>query len=61
MHVNVRNVGVVRVGVCITVYMRERGGGDGEGADSETPSLPSYTLRYISLTDLDRLSQWGFR
>jgi hypothetical protein len=27
-------------------------GGDGEGADSETPSLLSYTLRYVSLVEL---------
>jgi hypothetical protein len=27
-------------------------GGDGEGADSEASSLLSYTLRYVSLTEL---------
>ena len=27
-------------------------GGDGEGSDSEVPSLLSYTLRYVSLTEL---------
>ena len=30
-------------------------GGDGESTDSETLSLMSYTLRYVSLPDLDRL------
>jgi hypothetical protein len=34
-------------------------GGDGEGADSETPSLLSYTLRYVSLTELDNVFQVG--
>ena len=34
-------------------------GGDGESVDSEDPSLLSYTLRYVSLTDLDRLFQFG--
>jgi hypothetical protein len=29
--------------------------GDGEGVDSETSSLLSHTLRYISLEDLTRL------
>ena len=28
-------------------------GGDGESEDSEVLSLLSYTLRYVSLTDLD--------
>ena len=27
-------------------------GGDGEGVGSETPSLKSYTLRYVSLAEL---------
>ena len=30
-------------------------GGDGEGAGSEESSLLSYTLGYVSLTDLVRL------
>ena len=41
-------------------------GGDGEGVDLETegvdleaPSLPSYTLRYVSLTELDTLYRVG--
>ncbi len=40
--------------------MREEGG-DGEGVGSEVTSLLSYTLKYVSLTDLDRLCQFGFR
>jgi hypothetical protein len=36
-------------------------GGDGEGADTESPSLVSYTLRYISLTDLDIVCRVGLR
>ena len=43
------------------VYMRERGGGDREGAGSEALSLLSYTLRYVRLADLDRLCQFGLR
>jgi hypothetical protein len=27
-------------------------GGDGEGAGTQTPSLLSYTLRYVSLAEL---------
>ncbi len=30
-------------------------GGDGEGAGTEAPSLLSYTLRYVSLVELDTL------
>ena len=36
-------------------------GDDGEAVCSETPSLMSYTLRYVSLADLDRLCQFGLR
>jgi hypothetical protein len=36
-------------------------GGDGEGVDSEVSSLLSYTLRYVSLTELVTLCQFGFR
>ena len=36
-------------------------GGDGEDAVSETPSLLSYTLRYVSLVELDTLCHFGFR
>ena len=55
MNVNVRSVGVGRVGVCMLCTSVTEEGGDGEGAGSETSSLLSYTLRYVSLTDLDRL------
>jgi hypothetical protein len=34
-------------------------GGDGEDTDSEAQSLLSYTLGYVSLTDLYRFCQWG--
>jgi hypothetical protein len=40
---------------CTCVHATEEGD-DGEGAGSETPSLLSYTLRYVSLSDLVRLS-----
>ena len=40
------------------VYVREEGG-DGESVVSEALSLLSYTLRYVSLSDLDRLCQVG--
>ena len=33
-------------------------GGNGEGVGSEALSLLSYTLRYVSLSDLDRLPVW---
>jgi hypothetical protein len=42
------------------VYMRvSEEVGDGEGTDSDALSLLSYTLRYVSLTDLYRLCQVG--
>ncbi len=34
---------------------------DGEGPGSETPSLLSYTLGYVSLVELDTLCQFGLR
>ena len=34
-------------------------GVDGKSVDSEATSLLSYTLRYVSLTDLVRLCQFG--
>ena len=43
----------------LPVYDEE--GGDGESVDSKALSLMSYTLRYISLVDLDRLNQVGLR
>ena len=36
-------------------------GGDREGTGSEVSSLLSYTLRYVSLTELDTLCQFGLR
>ncbi len=36
-------------------------GEDGEGAGSETPSLLSYTLRYVSLAELGTLCRVGLR
>jgi hypothetical protein len=41
--------------------MREEEGGDGEGTDSEVSSLLSYTLRYVNLTELGHVCQFGFR
>ncbi len=37
------------------VCIRDEEGGDGKGAGSETPSLLSYILRYISLAELGTL------
>ena len=55
MYVNVRNVGVGRVGVCmLCTYVNKEGGGE-KSVGSESLSLLSYTLRCVSLTDLDRL------
>jgi hypothetical protein len=36
-------------------------GGDGEGAGTEASSLLSYTLRYVSLTELVNVCQVGLR
>ena len=36
-------------------------GGDGEDAVSETPSLLSYTLKYVSLVELGTLYRVGLR
>jgi hypothetical protein len=57
--VDVRSVDVGRVGVCIlcTCVKEERGGEGSSGPD--VPSLLSYTLRYVSLTDLDIVCQFG--
>ena len=60
---NVRNVDVGRVGVCMSMMctcVSEAGGGE-ESAGSESLSLMSYILRYVSLVDLDRLCQCGFQ
>ncbi len=50
------------VGVVITnapVYIRERRGGRRGGYGLRKTSLLSYTLKYISLTELVSLCQWG--
>ena len=57
MNVNVRSVGVERVGVCMLCTCVGKEGGGEKSADSESLSLLSYTLRYVSLMDLDRLCQ----
>jgi hypothetical protein len=36
-------------------------GWDGEGVGSETPSLLSYTLWYVSLSELVTVCQFGLR
>jgi hypothetical protein len=48
----VRSMGVGRVwdGI-LCAYVSEEGG-DGEGVSSEEPSLLSYTLRYVRLTEV---------
>jgi hypothetical protein len=52
---------VGRVGVCILCTSVNEEGGCEKSADSEDRYLLSYTLRYVSLADLDRLCQLGFR
>jgi hypothetical protein len=47
----VRRVGVRRVWDCMLCACVSEEGGDGKGAGSETPSLLSYILRYISLAE----------
>ena len=58
---NVRSVGVGRVWDCMMCTCVSEEGGDGEGAGSEAPSLLSYTLRYVSLAELDTLCRVGLR
>jgi hypothetical protein len=41
---------IIRCNLCTCVNEE---GGDGEAAHSETPSLLSYTLRYVSFTEVD--------
>ncbi len=36
-------------------------GGEGESTRSETPSLLSYTLRYVSFTEVDNVSRVALR
>ena len=57
----VRNVDVGRVWECMLCARVIEEGEDGEGADSETPSLLSYILRYVSLAELGTLCRVGFR
>ncbi len=57
----VRNVGVRRVWDCMLCACVIEEGGDGKGVDSETPSLLSYILRYISLSELGTLYRVGLR
>ncbi len=62
VYVNVRNVGVGRLGVCmVCTYVSEKGGDEKSSKSevSEDLSLLSYTLRYVSLVDLGRLCQFG--
>jgi hypothetical protein len=60
----VRSVGVRRVWDCMLCACVSEEGEDGEGADSETPSLLSYILRilrYVSLAELGTLCRVGLR
>jgi hypothetical protein len=57
----VRSLGVRRVWDCILCGCVREEGGDGEGPVSETPSLLSYILRYVSLTELVTLCRVGWR
>ena len=58
----VRSVGVRRVWDCmLCACVSEEGGDGGEGVDLEAPSLPSYTLRYVSLAELGTVCRVGFR
>ena len=50
---------VGRVWDCMMCTCVSVEGGDGESMDSEVLSLLSYTRRYVSLADLDRLCQVG--
>jgi hypothetical protein len=57
----VRSLGVRRVWDCMMCACVSEEGGDGEGAGSETPSLLSYMLRYVSLAELGTLCRVGLR
>ena len=57
----VRSVGVRRVWDCILCPCVSEEGGDGGGVGSETPSLISYTLRYVSLSELGTVCRVGLR
>jgi hypothetical protein len=43
------------------MYSVSEEGGDGEAACSETPSLMSYTLRYVSFTEIDIIFRVALR
>ena len=59
MHVNVRNVGVGRVGVCMMcACVSEYHKDDGEGVDLVELARMSYTRRYISLA-VESARVWG--
>ena len=56
----VRSVVVRRVWDCMLCScVNEEGGDRGEGVGLEAPSLPSYTLRYVSLAELGTVCRVG--
>jgi hypothetical protein len=55
----VRRVGVGRLWDCMMCVCVREEGGDGEGADSEAPSLLSSTLRYVILAEVGIVCQFG--
>ena len=57
----VRIVDVGRVWDCMLCTCVSEEGGDRVGEISEAPSLLSYTLRYVSLTELGTLCRVGLR
>ena len=57
----VRIVGVRRVWDCMLCASVSEEGGNGEGVDLESQSLTTYTLRYVSLTELGTVYRVGFR
>ena len=59
MKVKSMDVGRVWDGIPCTCV--SEGGGDREGTGSEASSLLSYTLRYVSLTELGTLCQVELR
>ena len=61
VNMKVRSVGVRRVWDCMLCTSVSEEGGDGEGVDSEGPSLLSYILRYVSLTELGTLCRVGLK
>ena len=58
----VRSMDVGRVWDCMLCACVSEESGEGEGTGSEASSLLSYTLRYVSLTELGTLlCQFGLR